>query len=176
MARQICGYCNAKLGPAQDLSSTDQRISHGICRNCLEQILAGSGETLDEFLDSLPQPIFIVSEDFRIVTANAPARETVGKDMAQITGHLGGEVFGCSYENIPGGCGESIHCQSCAIRGLVRRTFETGEPSVRVPACQDLDTVAGPRRIRFLISTEHVGNAVLLRIDDAQPEDPTDSK
>ena len=34
-----------------------------------------------------------------------------------------------------------------------------------------LDTLAGQKKMHFIISTEKAGNAVLPRIDEAQPED-----
>ncbi len=138
--------------------------------------MVGSGVLFDEFLDTLQAPVFVVDDSARVVTANALGRETVSKDLEQIKGHLGGEVFGCSYHHLPGGCGETLHCKTCTIRNLVMKTYATGEASIREPACLDLDTIVGPRRICFLISTEKAGNAVFLRIDDAQPEECPDAE
>jgi hypothetical protein len=164
------------LGTVEEHNRTDERISHGICRDCLEQFMAGSGESLDAFLESLEAPVCVVDEECRIIAANALAQHTISKDMGQIRGRLGGEVFGCEHSRLPGGCGHTVHCESCTIRNTVIETFETGKPCTRVPACRDLDTIAGPRRVRFTISTEKAGDAVLLRIDEAQPEDSLDSE
>jgi len=165
----MCSYCRAELGSIAEPDQPEERISHGICRNCLDQCMAGMGQSLDEFLDSLQVPVFVVDDDARMVTANKLGRRAISKNLGQITGVLSGEVFGCPHSNLPGGCGKTLHCQSCTIRNTVTRTFENGEPCIRVQACQDLDTIAGPRRVRFVISTEKAGSVVLLRMDDAQP-------
>ena len=170
MIRRICFRCKIELGTLADPAKDEERISHGICRRCLEQLMSGKGETLDEYLDTLQVPIFVVNNDARLVTANKHALGLVEKSSNQVTGELGGEVFGCSHATQPGGCGEQVHCQSCTIRNSVEETFKTGTPSVRIPACQDLDTYEGPRKVRFVISTEKYGDVVLLRIDEAQSE------
>jgi hypothetical protein len=58
----------------------------------------------------------------------------------------------------------------------VTTTFETGESCIRVPAFIDLADISKDMTIRFLISTEKVNDVVLLRIDDARPEDSDDSE
>jgi hypothetical protein len=51
----------------------------------------------------------------------------------------------------------------------VTKTAETGESCHRVPAFLDLADISKDMRIRFLISTEKVKGAVLLRIEDIPP-------
>ena len=169
MIKRTCSICQAELGPPLEPEIPEVHTSHGICQDCLEEYLKGEGMPMGDFLDSLPAPIFIVDGEGRVQTANRLGREAVSKDLGQIEGYLGGEVFQCHYATLPGGCGNTLHCKSCVIRNTVMKTHETGEACVRVPACQDLDTFAGPRTIRFLISTEKVGDVVLLFIDDMKP-------
>ena len=127
---------------------------------------------MDNFIDSLDEPIFVVNEQGRIVTANKKGLEMVSQDLENIKGQLGGDVFRCAYSKLPGGCGKTIHCQSCVVRRTVEETFRTGIPSVKVPACLDVDALEGKRKIRFLISTKKIDGVVLLRIDDVYPDEP----
>ncbi len=90
------------------------------------------------------------------------------KKTHEVEGQLGGDVFSCAYASLPGGCGQTIHCKSCTIRITVTDTAETGKQHERVEAYQELHHITGDRIIRFLISTEKVGDVVLLRIDDAE--------
>jgi hypothetical protein len=167
--KRICSRCKKELGPEVDAG--EEGVTHGICRECVDRVMAGSGEMFDEFLDSLDAPVFVVDKDRSVLTANALGRDLVSKDMGLIRGRLAGEVFGCPHAHLPEGCGQTVHCQSCTIRNSVMKTFTTGMPCIRVPACLDLDTITGPRQMRFLISTEKVGNvAVFLRIDNVRPE------
>jgi len=133
--------------------------------------MAGYGEPLDEFLDSLQIPVLLVDNDVRVLSANALARRMLSPDALKIKGLLGGELFRCKNYDQPGGCGKTLHCQTCTIRNCVTRTFETGENCDRVPACLDLDVIAGPRRVSLVISTEKANDAVFLRIDKAEHTD-----
>ncbi len=164
-----CSICNKELGPPIEMGIPEVVTSHGICRTCLNEYIKGSGISLEAFLDKLPAPVFVVNGEGRIQKANSKAKEIVSKDVDEIEGFLGGEVFQCHYSTLPGGCGQTVHCKSCAIRNTVMKTFETGIACIRVPACQDLDTFTGVRTIRFLISTEIADDVVLLFIDDVQP-------
>jgi hypothetical protein len=49
----------------------------------------------------------------------------------------------------------------------VTKTAETGESCRRVPAFIDLADISKDMTVRFLISTEKVNGAVLLRIEEA---------
>jgi hypothetical protein len=50
----------------------------------------------------------------------------------------------------------------------VTDTYASGNCHVRVPAYQDIWTPSESKQVRFLITTEKVGNYVMLRIDDVQ--------
>lgn len=170
MIRQACYVCGIELGAPLEQDLPEEHISHGVCRKCLDICMAGSGKAMEDFLDSLQAPVLVVDSDVRVLAANVHAQEVVSKRKLEINGRLAGEVFECAHAHQPGGCGHTLHCQSCTIRLTVTKTFHTGASFIRVPACQDLDTFEGPRKIRYLISTERAGGTVLLRIDDAQPD------
>ena len=172
MMRQVCYVCGIELGDPLEQNVPGEHISHGVCRKCLDSCMAGAGKGMDEFLDSLQAPVIVVDGNVRVVTANALAQKLVSKSMKAIGGRLPGEVFECTHAHQPGGCGQTLHCQSCMIRSSVTKTFKTGAPCIRMPACQDLDTFEGPRKVSFLITTEKVDGAVLLRIDNFQSNIP----
>ena len=73
------------------------------------------------------------------------------------------------YSQLPGGCGNTEHCQACAIRRSVTNTHLPGDSRRRVPAYQDIQTPHGMCEMRFTISTEKVGRFVLLQIDEVTP-------
>ncbi|RPI99742.1 MAG: hypothetical protein EHM36_15580 [Deltaproteobacteria bacterium] len=176
MIRQVCFYCSKYLGSIEEPGKPEESLSHGVCSDCLPRFVAGTGKSFAEFLDSLPVPVFVLDEEGYIAAANAKARRLVSKDLGEIERHLAGEVFGCQYSKLPGGCGQTVHCKTCTIRRTVTATFETGEPCIRVPAYVDLGDITEAKTIRFLISTEKAGRIVLLRIDDVQTEDPGNSR
>ena len=79
---------------------------------------------------------------------------------------LAGDVIQCIYADFPEGCGETTHCSGCAIRNTAEKTYETGESQKNVKAYQILKTAQGPKHKIILLSTEKVGDRVLLQIDD----------
>lgn len=93
------------------------------------------------------------------------------KTPEEVEGELGGNAFGCNYADLPGGCGNTAHCKTCTIRMTVMDTLQSGKSNIRVPAYPDLHHMTGENRIRFLITTEKVGEAVLLRIDEVAEEE-----
>jgi hypothetical protein len=170
--KQVCMYCGRCLGSVEATPGHPIPISHGLCSICLPTFLSGMGQPFTDFLDTLPGAVFVVDSESRVVGANTRGLQQVSRDLAAIEGRLAGEAFECRYAKLPGGCGRTLHCKSCTIRRTVTKTAETGESCFRVPAFIDLADISKDMTIRFLISTEKVNDAVLLRIDDAQPSVP----
>jgi hypothetical protein len=167
--KQICLYCGCYLGSVETTEDDPTLISHGVCSICFPTLMRAMGQPLTDFLDSLPGPIYVVDAECRVVGANTLGLQQVSKDLSAIEGQLAGEVFECRCAKLPGGCGRTLHCKTCTIRRTVKKTAETGESCLRVPAFIDLADISKDTTIRFLISTEKVNDAVLLRIEDAQP-------
>lgn len=170
MIRYICFECQTELRPPDQLENPEELISHGLCRKCLEISMSRFGRSLTNYLQSFSEPVLVVDQDGRIITVNDSGQEVLSKNITKIEGYLGGQVFGCLHSREPGGCGETLHCLSCVVRNTVEETYKTGIAHHRIPACQDLDTVSGPRTTRFIISTEKIEKAVLLILEEIGPE------
>ena len=167
MITRICTFCHCKLGTIEESQSASERISHGICPTCIKENFYDCGEKLTDFLDDIPVPICVISNDRRVRYTNTAGQQLLGKEMQQIYGRVGGEVFRCSYAHLPEGCGKSIHCHSCTINQLVSETAVTGEAFHQVGAYLDMDGLSGIETVKLLISTEKIGPYVFLRIDQA---------
>jgi hypothetical protein len=128
--------------------------------------------SLQEYLNRLKYPVLLMNDDVGIVTANILACERLGIDPRHIEGRLAGEAIECINSRLPGGCGKTVHCKACTIRRTVTDTYLTSNCHYMVLAYTDCETPFGPRKIRFLISTEKLGDLVLLRIDDIQGKEP----
>jgi hypothetical protein len=70
--------------------------------------------------------------------------------------------------DFPAAAGNTIHCKSRTIRNLVLDTHATGRSFERVPACQDIQLPDEVKTLNIAVSTEKVGDFVLLRIDDME--------
>jgi len=168
MIRQICTFCECELGRIEEPGRPEERLSHGLCVQCIDKFFYGRGQSLAEFLDTLDIPTLLVNQDRRVLCANSSARRMLNKDADEIIGRLGGEVFACEHADLPGGCGETVHCRTCALRNSITHTAATGEPCVRVPAYRDLGQISDEKDIRFYVSTEKDGEVVLVKIEEAQ--------
>lgn len=167
MVTKICAYCSDALDPNARHDEETDDLSHGICRTCMESFLESARDTLDDLLEEIEVPVFVVDDQGLVCGANLRALTMVGKTLDEICGRLGGDVFGCAYADDPGGCGRTVHCRTCTIRNTVMETHATGEPQYCVPAIQDLDAAAGIMKVRFHITTEKSQGVVLLCVEDA---------
>lgn len=132
----VCSYCEEDLGEKEPLSDTG--VSHGMCDLCYEYFnRQWSGLKLGEYLDCFEQPVLVIEEGGRIIAANQAMSTLLGKDDRSLFGLLGGEAMECQYSRLPGGCGSTIHCQTCTIRDTVMQSLATGEPLEQVPASLD---------------------------------------
>jgi len=118
-------------------------------------------------------PLFVVNPDSGFIYANAQGRALISEDLTGMQNSPPvGEVFECIYSKSSTGCGETLHCKSCTIRNTVLATVTTGINYERIPAYMDLDAEAGQKAVRFLISTQRIGEFVLLRIHDVKASNP----
>lgn len=164
--RRICAWCQTGLGEVESEADSENTITHGICPSCTTRLSSERGEHLQEFLDRLGVPVLLVESDVRVLTANKPARELLGKGLGEIEGRRGGEVIECVHASEPGGCGQTAHCKACTIRKTVLETFETGKSCLHVQAYPDIQFGQEVKTMSLEISTEKVADVVLLRIDD----------
>ncbi|MHA1619374.1 MAG: hypothetical protein ACTSVZ_08835 [Promethearchaeota archaeon] len=140
-------------------------ISHGICEDCrfkLEYNILG----LEKFIITLEKPILVVDGKVRVQAGNSRAIKLLQKCNEDIKNQLAGDVIQCVYSDLPGGCGKTIHCSGCTIRNSAEKTYETGQSLTNIKAYQILKTPAGPKHKIIFISTEKVGDLVLLQFDD----------
>ncbi len=170
--KRVCAWCRKDIGAKSVQSAEDDTpiTTHGICADCTKKVLLSRAKTLRSYLDRFSGPVFLVDSDGRIVTANKEGFSVLGKRPEEVEGQLGGDAFECRYAGLPGGCGKTIHCKTCTIRRTVTDTQQSGRSHIKVIAYPDLHHITGDKRIRFLISTEKIGNAVFLRIDEISEE------
>jgi PAS domain-containing protein len=167
--RQVCAWCGTELNGTGEPALEDCPISHGICHDCLQREFNRMGMPLQALLEHFAQPIAVVNVDGRVLHINGAAEKLLGKPSPQAAQHLGGEVFDCIYSVLPGGCGKTIHCSGCTIRQSVERTHATGEPQRRIPATLRRTNDGEPEVASLLITTEKLGELVLLRVDRFEP-------
>ncbi len=162
---RLCAWCNKDFRSPEHHGRSRQRVLPQLCPACSESMVFQMGVPFQKFIDSLPAPIFVVDSDAVVQTANKLGLILLNKRPEQIEKKLGGVVFECAYARLPEGCGRTVHCSGCAIRRSVYHTFETGESLIEVPATLQFAGRGEPQHIDMLISTEKMGEVVVLRVD-----------
>ena len=166
-----CDWCGKCLDNTDSNPLPDRVITHSICGGCRKKVLGELSIPMEEFLEGFDQPVLLVAPEPRVLTANTAARNLLGKDLSHIEGYKGGQIIDCAYARTPEGCGNTIHCESCTIRNSVLQTFETGKPVVEMPAYPDIQHLDETKTYCIRISTEKLGELVLLRIDNMQEQE-----
>lgn len=134
----ICSYCGCHLG--SKAPREDHRISHGMCKECRDHFERQiEGLSLDCYLEGFDAPVMIVDGEGRMVACNGMAAAMCGKSQKDLMGLLGGEAMECAYARRPGGCGKTVHCETCTIRNAVTDTMERcqGLPQRWVKLCRE---------------------------------------
>lgn len=164
--KKVCAWCKKELVVK---SGNTDLITHGICEPCSESFLNGDTDTFQSFLDDFHFPVIVVDSDGKVMGGNCQACELTGKTLEHFHDCiLAGEAINCTHSYEPGGCGHTIHCQTCTIRQSINQTFRTGLSVRNVPAYKDIRVKENEQPVRFLITTEKLKDRVLLRIDDLQ--------
>lgn len=146
-------------------------ITHGICKTCERHFFAPRDRSLRGFLNSLDAPVIVVDDNVRVLEANDTALRLMGKARTEVAGHLGGDVIECARARLPGGCGRTVHCTACTLRNTVNTTHATGQGVAGATALMRLSHEASDEpaaTARVHISTEKVGDVVVLRFDDIE--------
>lgn len=150
------------LDRVESQAGSENVISHGICGSCRDNVLFQMGVELGEFLDSLKLPVVVVNRGGTIITGNNQARTVLRKELPEIEGYKGGDVFECVFARLPDGCGNTMHCSGCTIRKTVMETHGTGRSFLRVPTTLNRNNPDDPKKIKlFKPLTKHqVSDAV----------------
>lgn len=111
---------------------------------------------LRSILDAIPNPVFVVDRDVRVLDFNEAARPLLSEDRRQVLRRRGGQVLHCLHaHDHPAGCGHGAACRHCALRGSVNATFE-GRRVIRARAHMQLLRDGNPQDVYLLVTTAAV--------------------
>ncbi len=165
--KKVCAWCKKEIEPDESAAAGQNApISHGVCPECVPKFFSFMGKPMRDFLDEFSEPVFLVDATNRIISANGEGLGLLHKEPAEIEEKMAGDVFECPNAEEGEGCGKTIHCKACTIRNAVIDTAQTGEARLHIPAYADVHWFSKDKRAKFSISTEKVGQAVLLRVED----------
>ncbi len=165
----LCINCSTEM---EEHGNVGYSITNGVCLQCVESIFGKHNSELTTFLDNLEAPILLMQSDPRQVkTANKQACELFKKELSQIEGHRGGQVFDCVYAFTKDGCGKDVNCEDCKIKNAVVETFTSGKSSDGASTVLDIKNNDSTIPYKLRVSTEKVGELALIRIDQYEKKD-----
>jgi len=119
-----------------------------------------------EWLEAIDAPVLLMQGNPRqVVTANRRALALFEKELQEVEGIRGGQVFDCIHAFTKDGCGKDRNCEGCKIRDGIIDTFSTGKPHKGVLTSLQIKKGNETATYELQISTEKVGDLALVRID-----------
>jgi hypothetical protein len=163
----VCSYCRKSIYETEPYD--DKRITHGICPPCYDYFLPKLLEMdFCEHLDQYEIPIMMVNSEVRLVGVNQAMTSFLGTSKEKILGLLGGELMGCRYASMPGGCGQTIHCGGCTIRQSIGKALTAGTDLLDIPAYLDRND----QRVHFRLSLFYRWEFIRVSIDKVVGAEP----
>lgn len=139
-------------------------VRYGIAENALQQV--PSELNYGEWIEAIDAPLLLMQGNPRqVITANRKALELFDKELHEVEGRRGGQVFDCIYAFTEDGCGKDSNCEGCKIRDGIIDTFTTGKPHSGVSTSLQIKKAAGTMTYVLQVSTEKVGDLALVRIE-----------
>lgn len=124
------------------------------------------GTNYGEWIESVDAPILLMQGNPRqVVTANRRALELFGKELYEVEGHRGGQVFDCVHAFTEEGCGKDDNCEGCKIRDAIIDTFTTAKPHNGVSTSLQIKKADGAMPYILQVSTEKLGDLAVVRIE-----------
>ncbi len=119
-----------------------------------------------EWIEAIDAPLLLMQGNPRqVITANRRALELFEKELHEVEGRRGGQVFDCIYAFTEDGCGKDSNCEGCKIRDGIIDTFTTGKPHNGVSTSLQIKKGTGTMTYVLQVSTEKVGDLALVRIE-----------
>ena len=164
---KVCSWCKADLGTVEGDFDMKYPVTHGMCANCARVVAENpDAKTFQEFLDGFGIPLMVVDGENLVLAASRQVKDLLGKESPRVVGRHFGDVIECPNARLAGGCGKTLHCQSCVIRKTVLKTHQTGEGCFLVPAYPDVQIGSKVKTLSMKITAEKVGTCVLLWIEE----------
>ncbi len=116
---------------------------------------------------AVPQPMFVVDDDVRLMAFNPAAQTMVGNTLETVFRRRGGEVYNCVHHtDSPAGCGHGPACGDCVIRNSVRAAIG-GQTVTRQRTIMEMVRGNSVRSAELLITAapfQHDGQKLALLI------------
>jgi cytochrome c553 len=160
----VCAWCHKTL---KEYESQRNMVSHGICPDCLRELIGGTDVNLRDFLDKLDFPVLLTDGTALVQRANRMADVVFGQSTTRMLTNVAiGMAIECLNAQGTGQCGRAEHCAGCVLRETILATHGDGQPRYGMYSQNEVTTALGARPKRFRFSTTRIGDAVMLSVEE----------
>jgi nitrogen fixation/metabolism regulation signal transduction histidine kinase len=163
--KTVCAWCGKVMIEDEAMYAA---LSHGICADCLHELLGDSQRGLVDLLNSIEFPVLVTDETRAIRQVNRRAERMLGKPAQQLEGSTVGMAIDCVHAGIMGECGLNDYCAGCVLLRTIGNTHTDGQPRYGEYMQYDVATADGAKARRIKFSTTKMGDAVALAIEEIQ--------
>ena len=166
-------FTKEKIGLLERLAGS---LAIGLQHRKMAHELREREAELEAMMENTPFVMIIVDGEGRVRRINAAGAELAGRPQSELLGLPGGEAVCCIHAlRFPSGCGKTMFCEDCPIRGAFRRTLRTGEKcggvEVELNFARENDDGSGEEERRVLTCYTaplqlHGEQMVLVALDD----------
>jgi hypothetical protein len=169
--KTVCAWCSKILFEDE---AGDALLSHGICAECLQELLGPTKLHLTEFLNSIELPILVTDETRAIRQINYAAERALGRVGTEAGGASVGVAIECLHAGVMGECGFNAYCAGCSFRRNISDTYADGKPRYGEYVQHNIQTATGAKARCFRFSTAKLGDMVMVSIEGIQeiPDEP----
>jgi nitrogen fixation/metabolism regulation signal transduction histidine kinase len=163
--KTVCAWCSKVMIEDEAMYAA---LSHGICADCLREMLGDSQRKLVDILNSIEFPVLVTDEKRAIRQVNHSAERMLGKPAHQLEGSTVGMAIECIHAGIMGECGLNDYCAGCVLLRTIANTHADGQPRYGEYSQNDVATPNGVKFRRIMFSTTKMGDAVVMAIEEIQ--------
>ena len=157
-----CTVCGRPVEP--NTKAAFRNISSAICDSCASQVSEASDCTA--LIEAIDAPVLLMQGNPRqVITANRKALALFEKELHEVEGHRGGQVFDCVHSFTVAGCGKDANCENCKIRNAIVDTFISANPHSGVSTELSIKKAKGIKTYALQVSTEKLGDLALIRVE-----------
>jgi hypothetical protein len=159
---RVCEIC--RQNNVVDKPSAAGDIASNICKSCAHRLSVG--EIFGAWLEAIDAPILLMQGKPRqVITANQMALASFGKELHEVAGHRGGQVFDCLHSFSEAGCGLDVNCEECKIKGAIVDTFATNTAHQAVTTTLPIHKDGETQPYLVQVATKKIGELALVRVE-----------
>jgi hemerythrin len=153
-----CAYCKKTIKSSGD----DTEVSHGVCSDCLPNVLSGNDIPIEAYLESIPYPALLVDDDGDPIASNELYRSKIGNDTKVSKNLMDGRTTE-KDDSSPTG---QRYKGTSTVRMMVKEALRTGADTATTSASAEISGKGRRGRMNMLLGAQRIGKDFIVEIED----------